>query len=180
MSASLQLQVTTPCGSAVDQGVRMTGIVLVGVDSSDTALAAAIKAARLAAALGAELHIVHAYGVSTRKTLANVYDNRSLVPEQRRAQIKDRDHHMVDTAEKVAYDVGAKVTSAVAGVRVITRAVEGDPADVLIYEGEQYAAEVIVVGNRRVQGPTKVLGSIARSVASATTRDLYVANTHSR
>ena len=53
----------------------------------------------------------------------------------------------------------------------------GKPADVLVQEAERLGASVIVVGNRRVQGPSRVLGAIATAVARNAPCDVYVAKT---
>ena len=39
---------------------------------------------------------------------------------------------------------------------------------------------MIVVGNKRVQGFTRFLGSVARTIASEAHCDLYIVNTHQR
>ena len=41
-------------------------------------------------------------------------------------------------------------------------------------------ADVIVVGNKRVQGVSRILGSIARYVAAHAPCDVYIAHTHQR
>lgn len=50
----------------------MAAIVLTGVDNSETALEAAEKAASLAVALGAELHVVSAFNVNMTETIQSV------------------------------------------------------------------------------------------------------------
>ena len=47
----------------------------------------------------------------------------------------------------------------------------------LVSEADRLEARLIVVGNRRVQGPARILGSIARTVAANASCDVYVANT---
>jgi nucleotide-binding universal stress UspA family protein len=59
-------------------------------------------------------------------------------------------------------------------------AVEGKPGEALARIAEQRAADLIVVGNKRVQGLARVLGSIARDVASRARCDVCVAHTHER
>ncbi|MDH3292846.1 MAG: universal stress protein [Acidimicrobiia bacterium] len=54
---------------------------------------------------------------------------------------------------------------------------EGKPADVLVREAERLDADVIVVGNRRVQGPGRFLGAIATSVAHHAPCDVSIAKT---
>lgn len=45
---------------------------------------------------------------------------------------------------------------------------------------EELDAEIIVIGNKRVQGIARILGSIARDVAAHAPCDVYVAHTHSK
>jgi nucleotide-binding universal stress UspA family protein len=49
---------------------------------------------------------------------------------------------------------------------------------VLIEVATDHDAAVIVVGNKRVQGVTRLLGSIATDVAHKAPCDVYIANTH--
>jgi nucleotide-binding universal stress UspA family protein len=62
----------------------------------------------------------------------------------------------------------------------LPRAASGKPADALLEVAEKSDAELIVVGNKRVQGATRILGSIASEVARKAQCDLYVAYTHAR
>ena len=55
----------------------------------------------------------------------------------------------------------------------------GDPAVSLCEEATRVQARMIVVGNRRVQGPTRLLGSIASDVAKRADCDVLIANTTS-
>jgi nucleotide-binding universal stress UspA family protein len=50
------------------------------------------------------------------------------------------------------------------GSKSTTSVVEGDPAKCLVGEAERLEADVIVVGNRRVHGPGRVLGAVALEV----------------
>ena len=54
----------------------------------------------------------------------------------------------------------------------------GRPADALIREAISKEARVIVVGNRRMRGIGRVLGSVANSVAHNAPCDVYIANTY--
>ena len=59
-------------------------------------------------------------------------------------------------------------------------AAAGSPADVLLAKATELGADVIVVGNKRVQGVSRILGSVARKVAAEATCDLYIAHTTQR
>ena len=133
-------------------------LIIVGVDGSSTALEAAHKAARLAAATEAQLHVITAV---TRDSV-------------------DPPHHVrVDVArdfEKMVTESADQLRSITE--RVTTAAVRGRPAEVLVGEAERLGADLIVVGNRRVQSPVaRVLGSIATAVAHHAPCDVYIAHT---
>jgi len=49
-----------------------------------------------------------------------------------------------------------------------------------VREAESLGADLIVVGNKRVQGLGRILGSIAEDVAHHSTCDVYIAHTHQR
>ena len=53
----------------------------------------------------------------------------------------------------------------------------GDPASLLCEEAERLQARTIVVGNRRVQGLSRVLGSVASGVTRRAPCDVLVAQT---
>jgi nucleotide-binding universal stress UspA family protein len=63
-------------------------------------------------------------------------------------------------------------------VRISYAAVSGRPADALIREAISKEARLVVVGNRRMQGIGRVLGSVANSVAHNASCDVYIANTY--
>ena len=54
----------------------------------------------------------------------------------------------------------------------------GKPADALIKEAMRLDARLIVVGNRRMRGIGRLLGSVANSVAHNAPCDVYIANTY--
>jgi nucleotide-binding universal stress UspA family protein len=57
-------------------------------------------------------------------------------------------------------------------------AARGKPAEALIKEAERLGDRMIVVGNRRMRGIGRVLGSVANSVAHKASCDVYIANTY--
>jgi len=57
-------------------------------------------------------------------------------------------------------------------------AAHGKPAEALVAEASRVDARLIVVGNRRMRGIGRVLGSIANSVAHSASCDVYIANTY--
>lgn len=62
-------------------------------------------------------------------------------------------------------------------LRIDHFAVRGTPASALIEQAEIHGARMIVVGNKRMQGIGRVLGSVANSVAHHAPCDVYVAKT---
>lgn len=139
----------------------MTGIIVVGVDGSGTARKAAESAKDLAAALGASLHVVSAFDTDRTEVFGSGSD-KWIVSD-------------ADGAENVA----RTVADALAGeVKVTYSAARGKPAEALIKEAGRLDARMIVVGNRRMRGIGRVLGSVANSVAHNAPCDVYIANTY--
>lgn len=141
----------------------MTGIIVVGVDGSETALKAAHTARDLAVSLGATLHVVSAFD-SDRTEVFGSGSDRWIVSD-------------ADDAEKAAKSVAESLRTA--EVNVTYAAARGKPAEALIHEAERSGAQMIVVGNRRMRGLGRVLGSVANSVAHNAPCDVYIAKTDS-
>ncbi|WP_458117200.1 universal stress protein [Arthrobacter sp. D2-10] len=139
----------------------MSGVIVVGVDSSETAKNAAETARSLAIALGASLHVVTAYENDRTEVLGEGSDQ--VVISQ------------ADSAERVA---GMLVKSSESDLTVTHFAARGKPADALVQEATRLNATLIVVGNRRMRGIGRVLGSVANSVAHNAPCDVYIANTY--
>lgn len=141
----------------------MSSPILVGVDDSDAARSAAITAAALAESLEVELHVATAFGKF----------------EAERHSVS-RDHLGDDHVQALAIAelAHASVRAAHPGVTVKVHAVDGRPAEALVRTAEELDAEVIVVGNKRVQGLSRMLGSIASDVAKNAHCDVLIAHTH--
>ncbi|MCJ7858191.1 universal stress protein [Corynebacterium kalidii] len=153
----------------------MTKTIVTGVDSSQTALAAAQKAAELADGVGAELHVFSAYSIGASLPL-QVAKSNNMGPGTSTAYQKLTDGY-ARAAQEVADSVAAVLQEAYPSVTVHASAVEGAPADVLVLQAEKLHADTIVVGNKHVQGISRILGSIARKVAAEAPCDLYIVNT---
>lgn len=139
----------------------MTQPVIVGTDGSEPARQAVQTAARLAAALNAELRVVCAYEKLEVATLNEGGDAYRYASDEEAFEIAQREATMVS-----------------AGLTVTPVAVQGKPAEALLEVAEGSAAGLIVVGNKRVQGVARLLGSIASSVAAKAPCDVYIAHTH--
>ena len=79
------------------------------------------------------------------------------------------------TAEQIADQQAA--TFRAQGVEATSAAIDEKPADALINEAERLEAEVIVVGNRRMQGVSRLLGSVANEVAHNAPCDVLIVKT---
>lgn len=142
----------------------MANVIITGVDGSETAIAAAQQAADVARAFESSLHVVSAYGPGETRTLSDGAE-RVII-------------NLRDKAERIAAEAVTALGQEFPDLEVTASIGSGNPAEVLVNEAERLAARLIVVGNKRVQGPARILGSVARSVAANATCDVYIANTH--
>jgi nucleotide-binding universal stress UspA family protein len=139
----------------------MAGTIVVGVDGSDTAFKAAETAAQLAAQTGATLHVVTAFDEDAAEEI-KVGSDSWLVSGS-------------GDAEGLANSIAAKLRSI---APTITFGIgQGKPHEVLITEADRVQATMIVVGNRRMQGVGRILGSVANSVAHHAPCDVYIVKT---
>ena len=138
----------------------MANVVVVGVDASQSARKAAEVALDLAQSLGASLHVVTAFEMENAETFGVGSD---------KVRISN-----ADSSEMVAKSLAGSRP----GVEITHFAARGKPADSLIKEAVRLDARVIVVGNRRMRGIGRLLGSVANSVAHNAPCDVYIANTY--
>lgn len=139
----------------------MTGVVIVGVDGSETAMRAAQAAQQLAIGLGASLRVVSAFD-SNRTEVVEIGTDKWIVSD-------------AAEAEAVARTVAERLTDD--RLEVTYSAARGKPGEALVKEAEVQDARLIVVGNRRMQGLGRVLGSVANTVAHTAPCDVYIAKT---
>ncbi|WP_345262494.1 universal stress protein [Nocardioides nanhaiensis] len=145
----------------------MTAPIVVGVDGNKRALAAAETAARLAQATGAPLHVVCAF---QREQVAEIEDD-----EGQRVAVAVSE----ESAEIAASAAEHLIASAPRLTAITSAAVQARPADALISEAERLGASMIVVGNKRMQGIARVLGSVPAAVAHHAPCDVHIVNTES-
>lgn len=138
----------------------MTGPIIVGVDGSETAKSAAAVATRLAKALDVPLRLVSAYDTKEVEVIEVGTEVFRISSEEE--------------AARTATDVAAMVAPDIA-VEAVARL--GKPADALVAEAERVGASLIVIGNRRMQGASRLLGSIANSVSHHAPCDVYIVKT---
>ena len=129
--------------------------IVAGTDGSATAEVAVDKAAELARALGARVHVVAAYSsassgawmAAAAMTVPGVVDDGSA----RQA------------AEEVVDRTSARLKQR--GIEVTTHVCQGEPAEVLMTVADGEHAQMIVVGNRGMSGARRVLGSVPNRVS---------------
>ncbi|WP_141015479.1 universal stress protein [Nocardioides sambongensis] len=138
----------------------MTTIV-VGVDESETAAEAARTAAELAGVLRADLLVVSAFPATT--------PDRSLSVEAPTAR---------DAAEQLTRRVVTSLRAAHPGLSITADQEPGRPGEALARAAEHAGARLVVVGNKRTQGVSRVLGSVAGDVVRKAPCDVYIAHTH--
>lgn len=117
-------------------------------------------------ALGAELHVVSAF--------------EGYEVERFRQGSDEYEFSREADALEAATSAARKVQAEFQELTLRASAVEGKPGAALVRWAQEQDADVIVVGNKRVQGLSRVLGSIAREVAAHASCDVYVAHTHVR
>lgn len=137
----------------------MPHTILVGVDGSDSSRRAAEAAAELAASTGATLHVMMAS------------DERQRNPEGEYLG----DVRIQSDAEAIATEIAESLSGITA--KVHAGLAHGKPGEALVTMAKDIGADLIVVGNRRVQGIGRILGSVASDVAQHAPCDVYVVKT---
>ncbi|WP_082544364.1 MULTISPECIES: universal stress protein [unclassified Rhodococcus (in: high G+C Gram-positive bacteria)] len=137
----------------------MPSVIVVGVDGGEASMRAARRAAEIARRLGASLHIVNAVDRGTVKEYPGRPGSTAVTSGE--------------LADAIVADAAEDLRTLVE--HVTTSVVYGRPAVALSDEAARLNAELIVVGNRRTQGLSRVLGSIASAVAAHAPCDVYIA-----
>jgi nucleotide-binding universal stress UspA family protein len=123
--------------------------VVVGADGSATAAEAVRVAIELVKLTDGQLHIVTAYKPAQLHSPAGEEFSGSL--------------SSTDLAQSVLAELASRARSG--GVAVETHLKDAGPADAICEVAAQVKADVIVVGNKGMQGMRRVLGSVPNSVA---------------
>ena len=134
---------------------------VVGIDGSETASVAATRAGALALKTGGSVHVVCAYSGRSAATIEVGSDSFTV--------------STLTTAEQIAEQQAAAFRAQ--GIDASSVAIDGKPGDALIQEAERIVADVIVVGNRRMQGVKRVLGAVANDVAHHAPCDVLIVKT---
>ncbi len=134
--------------------------IVVGYDGSDRARKAVDQAADLATAVGAQLNVVTA--VSKKNKIHEIGESTD---KQYLSDVEIARDRLVDVAADMNH-LDVRVT-----------ATPGAPAQVLVDEAARIDADLILVGNRHVQGLSSVLGSVAEGVAQKAPCAVLIAKT---
>jgi nucleotide-binding universal stress UspA family protein len=127
--------------------------IVVGTDGSDTAAEALRQAIDLAAALGARLDIVSAFGRPSSRA-------------DREGQVPSDVSHEVGEREDAAMVLSVAASAArEAGVEVTTEAIRGDAREAILDAAVRTGADLIVVGNRGMSGARRILGSVPNAIS---------------
>ncbi len=141
----------------------MFDTVVVGADDSATAAEAVRKAIALVKLTDGQLHIVTAYK-----------------PQQFGSAVSNVDEYLKSLgsdalAQSLLDELSA--LARVAGVEAETHALTSAPANAICEVAAEVSADLIVVGNKGMQGARRVLGSVPNSVAHQAPCDVLVAFT---
>jgi nucleotide-binding universal stress UspA family protein len=136
--------------------------IVVGAAESETAAKALERAAQLAKGLGAGLVVVTAYDNDDVDVVGIGSDTYVLSTADHANDFVSRE------AERLAAEYGIEVR----GVAAL-----GKPHTVLLDQAKALEATVIVVGNLRMQGAGRLLGSVANDIAHHAPCDVLVVKT---
>lgn len=131
--------------------------ILVGVDRSDRSRKAAERAATIARRLDTGLCLV----MCVDRNESGLAGSKGYGAEK----AKEHQQFLEELRASLAYP---RATATLAA---------GEPADVLCDEADRLEAQMIVVGNRRVQGLSSALGSVARDITKRANADVLIVNT---
>lgn len=135
--------------------------IVVGVDFTPTSEEAAREAAALARSTGAVLHLVTAARKSSTQVVKGGGGESWTIND------KDQAHHQL---QALAGTLGG-------GVEVRCAVLDGDAAKAITSEAGRLGADLIVVGNKRVAGITRVLGAVALDIVRHAPCSVYIAKT---
>ena len=132
--------------------------LVVGYDGKERSQRAVQAAVELATSLGAVVHIVNAVPKDRLRDLDGG-------PERRAVDVDSSKVLLAELEDSIEYDA------------VTTASVKGAPADVVVAEAVRIDADLIVVGNKNVQGIGRVLGSVAEHIAKKAPCAVLIVNT---
>lgn len=134
--------------------------IVVGVTATETSQLAARRAVELAVAINAVVHFV----TVIRHDKADILEVGS-------------DRWEFNSFDDASREVTRFVRSLDTVVEHTIVAIEGRPADILVDEAKRIDADLIVVGNVRMQGLGRVLGSVGSDVVHHAPCDVLIVKT---
>ena len=138
--------------------------IVVGTDGSETAAEAVRRAAYLARALSSPLHVVSAYGTeATPESLADPPD------------LGDWILGLEGEVRELLAGIAEELTGN--GVKTQTYAVPGHPVPAILDVVDSAGADLVVVGNKGMQGATRTIGSVPNSIAHRAPCDVLIVHT---
>jgi nucleotide-binding universal stress UspA family protein len=145
--------------------------IVVGTDGSNRASVAVDAAFELARLCGATVHVVHAYRpLSTVPAAGGV--EFGVVP----VDVVKTNADIREDGERLCRDAVGRANET--GVRAETHCVPGDPADALIKVAQDTDADLLVLGNRGMEGVRRfVLGSVPNKVSHHAPCSLLIVRT---
>lgn len=148
------------------EGSPMYHRIVVGTDGSTTAERAVDAAGGIARLTGGSVHVVRAYRpIRAAAVVAGAAAVQAWTCEDER-----------ETAEALVEQAVARLTER--GVVAVPLARIGDAADVLLAAAEEFEADLLVVGNRGMNGVRRyLLGSVADRVAHHAPCTVHIAHT---
>jgi nucleotide-binding universal stress UspA family protein len=146
--------------------------IVVGIDGSETARAAMLKAADLAKLTGARVHLVTASPKGRLSELVGLDPMAAGMVET----LKRTEEELTTASTEMLKRAAGELRSA--GVEAETYLVEDDPAGAILSVAESANADLIVVGNKGMRGAKRfVLGSIPNAVAHRAACDVTIVRT---
>ncbi len=140
--------------------------IVVGTDCSPTADNAVAKAAELAKAVGATVHVVSAYSEPAGSLVASGV-GQATPPSWAASEVEDRQGRLNATAEHLRS----------MGINALARVERGDATTTLVAVAQEVEADLIVVGDRGLKGLRGLLGSVPSSVTRRAPIDVLVVHT---
>jgi nucleotide-binding universal stress UspA family protein len=129
--------------------------IVAGTDGSTSAELAVDKAAELARALGAPVHVVSAYSSGSSGAWMAAAGGMAVAVDDSEGPRQSAQEIVARARERLQEQ----------GVEVRTHVCQGDPADALMMIAGDEHAQMIVVGNRGMAGARRILGSVPNRVS---------------
>ena len=136
--------------------------VIVGANESETAARAIERAGEVAARMNARLVVVTAYGVDD-VTEVGIRDDTFQVSTSTQASL-----FAESTAPRLTVSYGIEASGVASA---------GKPERVILDAAMQFEASIIVVGNLRMRGAGRLLGSVASHIAHHAPCDVFIVKT---